>query len=606
MMLHGGNQHQLILTPMTFTLGYSPKLHRFINLNDGVNMLTITINLARRGPSFSGEGYAEVGRMWYSLTDSNGISSSYGFVPGRGATGIDQAVGAGQVNTHGQNDDLYQGPPDLTKTIEITQAQYDAMQSFGLQPERHGFDVNYNEISNKGIAFTWKAIQLGELNIHDYRGWGRQLFGDATPLDADSFTALAQEDNNRDGQVNVVRSGLTAGNRMYGLDGNEQITNSTGIDTLRGGAGKDTLVGGTGNDTLVGGTGKDSLYGGTGNDLLFGGAGKDTLHGGMGNDILFGDKGKDSLHGGAGNDILYGGTGKDSLHGGAGNDILYGGTGKDSLYGGTGNDILYGGTGKDSLYGGAGNDILYGGTGKDSLHGGAGNDILYGGTGKDSLTNASGTAFLNGGTGNDTLTGGASAELYLGGHGDDTVTTGAGNNVILFNKGDGQDTLAADGTRGTGNDTLSLGGNFTYSDLSLSKSNNDLILKIGDSDQLTFQDWYAARTSRTVVNLQVISEAMSDFSAGGSNPLLDQKVETFNFTGLVTAFDVARAAAPALNTWSLNDALLKSHLAGSDSAAFGGDLAYRYGKNDSVGGLTVSVTQDVINDSRFGNLAQTL
>lgn len=210
---------------------------------------------------------------------------------------------------------------------------------------------------------------------------------------------------------------------------------------------------------------------------------------------------------------------------------------------------------------------------------------------------------LNGGAGNDTLIGGYSAELYLGGLGNDTLTTGAGNNVILFNKGDGQDTFAAGGT---GSDTLSLGGDFAYSDLSFSKNSNDLVLKMGTSDQITFKDWYATTPSKPVVNLQVIAEAMADFDAGGSNPLLDQKVENFNFAGLVSAFDVARTADTTLTAWALSNALSSCQLEGSDSAAIGGDLAYQYGKNGTLAGIGLTAAQGVLGDASFGNSAQNL
>ncbi len=215
----------------------------------------------------------------------------------------------------------------------------------------------------------------------------------------------------------------------------------------------------------------------------------------------------------------------------------------------------------------------------------------------------SGKALFDGGSGTDTLTGGSSAELYLGGLGNDTLTTGAGNDVILFNKGDGQDTFAAGGT---GSDTLSLGGDFAYSDLSFSKSSNNLVLKMGASDQITFKNWYATTPSKPVVNLQVIAEAMADFDAGGSNPLLDQKVENFNFAGLVSAFDAARTANPTLTAWALSNALSSFQLAGSDSAAIGGDLAYQYGKNGTLAGIGLTAAQSVLCDASFGNSAQNL
>jgi hypothetical protein len=140
----------------------------------------------------------------------------------------------------------------------------------------------------------------------------------------------------------------------------------------------------------------------------------------------------------------------------------------------------------------------------------------------------------------------------------------------------------------------------------LRKAANDLVLSLGERDQITFQDWYARKSSRPALRLQVIAEAMAGFAAGGSDPLLDQKVESFNFSGLVRAFDAARTAAPALNVWSLSDALLKFQLAGSDAAARGGDLAYQYGKNGSVSGLSLTATHELINDSHFGRQSQAL
>jgi Ca2+-binding RTX toxin-like protein len=376
--------------------------------------------------------------------------------------------------------------------------------------------------------------------------------------------------------------------------------------TLRGTAGNDTLYGLAIDDQIYGLDGNDLLKGNAGHDLLVAGAGDDTLYGGAGDDILDGCMGMNIMHGGAGNDTLYGGTDDDIVYGGPGRDRLHGDDGIDIMYGDNGNDILYGDAGNDIMFGGAGRDRLHGDAGYDILFGGAGRDSLHGATGKDSLSNTSGTAILDAGRDNDTLTGGGGAELFLGGQGNDIYTTGSGHDLILFNKGDGQDILAADDTDVTGSDTLSLGGDFAYSDLSLSRADQDLVQHMGDSDQLSFQDWYAARPSRLVVNLQVITEAMSDFNAGGSDPLRDQKVERFDFSGLVNAFDAARSAAPALQAWSLCAALLDVQLAGSDFAAVGGELAYQYGKNGSMRALTVSTLHDLIDDRRFGSEPQAL
>ena len=78
-------------------------------------------------------------------------------------------------------------------------------------------------------------------------------------------------------------------NRIYGLDGN---------DNLSGGALNDLLDGGAGNDDLWGYAGNDNIYGGAGDDRLAGGAGVDMLIGGEGNDeFIFGKgSGQDTVN----------------------------------------------------------------------------------------------------------------------------------------------------------------------------------------------------------------------------------------------------------------------------------------------------------------------
>jgi hypothetical protein len=212
---------------------------------------------------------------------------------------------------------------------------------------------------------------------------------------------------------------------------------------------------------------------------------------------------------------------------------------------------------------------------------------------------------LSGGAGNDVLKSGAAgkASLYVGGPGNDSLLTGAGNDLILFNAGDGQDTVFS---KDTGRKTLSLGGDFAYGDLAFSKDGNTLVLKLGPADQIGFADWYAETPSRSVVNLQVIAEAMNGFAAGGSDPLLDQKLERFDFAGLASAFDAARTTTPTLTDWALSNALSCFQQEGSDSTAIGGELAYQYGRHGSLAGVGLSAAQEIISDSRFGMQAQAL
>src|SRR6185436_10355224 len=201
--------------------------------------------------------------------------------------------------------------------------------------------------------------------------------------------------------------------------------------------------------------------------------------------------------------------------------------------------------------------------------------------------------------GNDSLKSGSGIELLIGGTGDDVLNTGSGADIIAFNFGDGQDLVNA--SAGLDN-TLSLGGNLSYTDLTLTKSGSNLVLNVGASDKLTFIDWYSAPTNRSVLTLQVIAEAMAQFNPDGSDPLLDNKVETFDFGELVGAFD----AAEQVNGWALTNALLDAHLSGSDSEAIGGDLAYQYGLNGSLTGVGLTPAQQILSAPQFGSGAQTL
>jgi Ca2+-binding RTX toxin-like protein len=230
-------------------------------------------------------------------------------------------------------------------------------------------------------------------------------------------------------------------------------------------------------------------------------------------------------------------------------------------------------------------------------------DFLEGGAGNDVLADTAGPGYFNGGTGNDSLRGDGAADFYVGGAGNDNINTSTGTDVIVFNRGDGQDTVAASTDA---DNVLSLGGGIAYADLSLRKSGNHLVLDIGVSDSIKLANWYAAPENRSVLRLQVIAEAMADFEANGSDPLRDNRVETFDFTGLADAFDATRAANPGLTSWAITNALTQFHLSGSDTEALGGDLAWQYGRNGTLAGIGVNAAQEVLGDVQFGVQAQQL
>ena len=321
---------------------------------------------------------------------------------------------------------------------------------------------------------------------------------------------------------------------------------SSNDSTLFGSAGNDYLYGKAGGDLLVGGEGMDYVFGRDGDDIIVGGAGNDYLFGEAGSDTyLFGrGDGQDmvSNYSSSANDVdvllLTGGvlpsevrlsrTGDSlvvsiigtsdkltvqsyfSLDGSSshavdqirfengtswdvatvktlvqqattGNDTLYGYATDDVLDGQDGNDYLYGKAGNDTLSGGAGTDQVHGEDGNDSLDGGAGNDYLYGGNGSDTLI---------GGADNDTLYGGNDNDVLTGGAGNDYLSGDAGSDTYVFGRGDGQDSVYNYDT-GAGVDTIALSGGLLPSEVSLSRTGDNLVLSIiGTTDKLTVQLYF--------------------------------------------------------------------------------------------------------------------
>ena len=284
-----------------------------------------------------------------------------------------------------------------------------------------------------------------------------------------------------------------------------------------------------------------------------------------------------------------------------GDVLIEGGDGNDIIWSSAGNDVLRGGAGNDIINAGAGDDLVSGDGGNDELNGWLGNDVVEGEAGNDKLYDAFGANLLNGRGGNDDLFDGAGNSLMIGGTGSDRVTLGGGRDIVAFNRGDDRDVV-----RGTGDAVLSLGGGIRYQDLALRRSGADLVVEVGDGERITLGEWYSDPQHQMVQTMQVIAEAMQGYGQSSADPLLDDKVEWFDFGALVAEFDHARQANRNLSRWSMMSELLDAHLGGSDSAALGGDLAYQYGKAGTLAGVALPAAQSVLGASGFGTEAQTL
>jgi len=82
---------------------------------------------------------------------------------------------------------------------------------------------------------------------------------------------------------------VTAGSTNVGADrirNVENVTGTTGDDSISGDSIANSIAGGNGNDILQGGGGNDTITGDAGNDTITGGAGADSLTGGAGSDTF--------------------------------------------------------------------------------------------------------------------------------------------------------------------------------------------------------------------------------------------------------------------------------------------------------------------------------
>jgi VCBS repeat-containing protein len=152
----------------------------------------------------------------------------------------------------------------------------------------------------------------------------------------------------------------------------------------------------------------------------------------------------------------------------------------------------------------------------------------------------------------------------------DIIHTGNGTDTIVFQRGDGQDTVY--GGIGTDN-TLVLDG-IKQTDLALSKNGNDLILETGNNEQITLRNWYDTSANyKSVLTLDIIASAVAEFDGqsgcGSNHHDSETKIDQFDFTAVVNAFDQACASSATYQHWSATQSLSVAHIDDGEDSVLG-------------------------------------
>ena len=271
-------------------------------------------------------------------------------------------------------------------------------------------------------------------------------------------------------------------NSLPDINGGVTLEGNNDNNTINGTSANDILSGNGGNDTIYGNAGNDFIYGGTGNDRLEGGAGNDTYlwHLGDGLDTIYDNANQDTIQFGEGivwDYLTFRNSGNDLVilvHGQEDQGIIIQNffSGQDykiekiNFFDGSSVNLSEIGltlkqlkTG-ESIKGTEFDDIIYANGGNDTVNAGIGDDTIYGEAGFDTLYGEDGNDTLIGGTGNDRLEGGL---------GDDTY---------IYNVGDGLDTIYDDNRGNTDNDTIKFGEGISFSDITFSRKDNNLIMTL--------------------------------------------------------------------------------------------------------------------------------
>ena len=124
--------------------------------------LSVTIHVAdlNRGGAYT---HSQLDQMWYELSDGKSPAASFGLV--HDVEGQGQPFAIGQISFM---DRTTMQKRIYSRTVAVSRQEFDSMQNFAFNPTAAGFDLQYVGPKNRGVAFTWKAMELADMNPAGY------------------------------------------------------------------------------------------------------------------------------------------------------------------------------------------------------------------------------------------------------------------------------------------------------------------------------------------------------------------------------------------------------------------------------------------------------
>jgi len=121
--------------------------------------------------------------MFYVLHGPDKTTRSFGFAP----TEHGSMNGPGEVM---KTDAVEYRNPHYSRTLEISEQQYRKLEAFGAHPDKYGFDLQYKDVRNNCVDFTWEALnhagiqRKSSIDVNALGGPAGQLLPDVRiPLD---------------------------------------------------------------------------------------------------------------------------------------------------------------------------------------------------------------------------------------------------------------------------------------------------------------------------------------------------------------------------------------------------------------------------------------